>query len=86
MSRDGDDGRLPRAQIALGVVEHVSSLDGLLVRLDGVAGDYRRIVEQVEQSACMLGEDDLLLGAFDDGGEVDVEGFLDFLPGLLSLV
>jgi len=48
----------------------------------GVAWYDWCVVEEVEESSAVAREEHLLLCAFDDGGEVDVVGFLELLASL----
>ena len=72
----------PVAQVVLGVVEHLARLRRVLEGRARVAGDDGRVVEQVQQAPAVARQDGLLLGPLDDGGEVDVVGFLDLLACL----
>lgn len=57
---------------------------GVFERGAGVAGNDGGVVEEVEEAAAVAGEDDLLFGALDCGGEVEVVGFFELLAGLLG--
>lgn len=72
---------LPVPQTIFGVVQRLSRQLCLVVRWALFARDDGRVVEQVDKLARLRGEQDLLLGALDDGGGVDVVGFLEFLAG-----
>ena len=73
--------RLPLAQVLLGVVEDLARGLALGVRLALVARHDGGVVEQVDQLARLAGEQDLLLGALDDGGRVQVVCLLQLLAG-----
>jgi hypothetical protein len=62
--------------------QYISGLAGMFKRLAHVSWYYGSVIEEVEQTAAILGEDDLLLGSLNGGSEVDVEGLLDFLTSL----
>ena len=47
-----------------------------------VPGHDGGVVQQVEQATPVASEHDLLLGALDMSGEMDVVGFFKLLPGL----
>lgn len=73
--------RLPRSKALLGVVE---SLSGSLCGIVSGAFFTRHnggVVEHVDELTRLGGEEDLLLGALDDGGGVEVVCFLEFLAG-----
>lgn len=50
-------------------------------RLVGVSRNYGGIVKQVQQLSGLFGQQDLLLGALDDGSGLEVVGFLQLLAG-----
>lgn len=82
---DGFQMRLPCLQFLLGIVQHLASRVGMRKGLTLIARHDGGVVEVVQEPAPVLGEDDLLLGALDSGGEVDVVGFLELLPGLCQV-
>ena len=73
----------PFPEILFGVVEDLARLVGVLERGPRVARYDGGVVEEVQDAAAVAGEEDLLLGALDDGGEVDVVGFFQLLTGLI---
>ena len=79
---DRFDVGLPASELVFGVIEHLASFFAVLERLVGIARDNRRVIEEVEHAARLLGEDDLLFGALDGGRKVDVVGFLELLARL----
>lgn len=76
---DGLVGGLPGAKVLLGHVEDFSCGFLLCEGSVGVAGHDGGVVEQVEQLAGVLGQQDLLLGALNVGGHLDVVGLLYLL-------
>lgn len=73
--------RLPRPQTLFGVVERLPRSLGVGIRRALLAGHNGRVVEQVDELAGLSREQDLLLGALDDGCGVDVVGFFELLAG-----
>jgi len=71
--------RLPRSQTLFGIVECLSRGFGVGVRRALLAGHDGRVVEQVDELAGLSREQDLLLGALNDGCGVDVVGFFELL-------
>ena len=63
-------------------MEDLARLVSVLEGGSGVAWDNGGVVEEVEEAAAVAGEENLLLGALDDGGEVDVIGFFQLLTSL----
>jgi hypothetical protein len=70
---------LPRSKTLLGVVQRLPRGFGIGVDWALFAGHDGRVVEQVDELAGLGREQDLLLGALDDGCGVDVVGFLELL-------
>lgn len=70
---------LPRSQTLFGVIERLSRGFSVGVRWALLAGHDGRVVEQVDELARLGREQDLLLGALDDGRGVDIVGFLELL-------
>lgn len=70
---------LPCSQTLFGVVEGQSGGLSVGVRWALLAGHDGRVVKQVDELAGLGCEQDLLLGALDHGGGVDVVGFLELL-------
>ncbi len=81
--RDRLQARLPPPQILLGVVQDLARVLGVLERMARVAGNDGRVVEKVEQTATVAGQEGLLLRPFDSGGEVHVVGLFELLTGLV---
>lgn len=71
----------PGSELVFGNVQDFSC--GLSVREGGVdvSRDNGSVVNEVEQLPCVLGQQDLLLGALDDSGGVKVVGLLELLAG-----
>lgn len=76
--------RLPVAEQVFGNVEDLAASFNVLE--DGVCIPWYngRIVKEVEHAACLLGEDNLFLGALNSRSEVDIVGFLELLASLGS--
>ena len=72
-------------KLDLGFVQNLPSFVGVGEWLSDITRHDWSVVEQVQQSAAVSGEDDLLLSSFDCGGKVEIVGLLDLLSGL-SLV
>jgi hypothetical protein len=66
----------------LSVGQNLSRIVGVGKRLAHITRHDRGIVEEVQETTAVFGKDDLLLGSFDGGGEVDVVCLLDLLTGL----
>lgn len=79
----GDGGKvgLPLSQLNLSLVEDVLSHLGVLEGRVGITRNDGGVVKQLEQRAGVLGKQDLLLGALDDGSSVDVVCLLELLAG-----
>lgn len=73
---------LPISKFVLGVVEHLTSFFGMRKGRVRVTWDYRSVVDQVQNSTSLLGQDDLFLGALNCSSKVDIVGLLEFLAGL----
>ena len=67
-------------------MEDLARLVSVLERGPGVAWDDGGVIKEVQDAAAVAGQEDLLLGALDDGGEVDVVGFFQLLTGLFLIV
>lgn len=72
----------PCLQLLFGFSQDISGLGGMFKRLAHISWYYRSVIEEVEQTTTILGEDDLLLGSLNGGSKVDVESLLDFLTSL----
>jgi hypothetical protein len=71
----------PSPEGRLSIIQNLSRGKFLGVGGAVLSGDDGGVVQQAEQLAGVLGEQDLLLGALDDGCGVQVVGFLEFLAG-----
>lgn len=71
----------PAPQARFSIVQDLARDLGVLVRSALLAGHDGRVVQQVDEAAGLGCEEDLLLGALDDGGGVQVVGFFEFLAG-----
>lgn len=86
-ARDGlDFQRLPLTEVVLGVIENLSRSTPLLVALTSIARGDGAVVEQSEEAASVLGEDDLLLGPFNNGSELGGIRLLELLARLCRIV
>ena len=74
--------RAPEAQIFFGVDEDLACLVAVFEGGSCIAGHDGSVVEEVEETAAVAGEKDLLFGAFDCRREVEVVGFFELLAGL----
>ena len=54
-------------------------------RLAHIAWYHRRVVEEVQETAAMLREDNLLLSTLDGGCKVEVISLLELLSGLRAV-
>ena len=70
---------LPCPQTLFGIVERLSRGLSVGVRRALLARHDGSVVEQVDELAGLGCEQDLLLGALDDGRGVDIVGFLELL-------
>lgn len=77
--------RLPSLQLAFGLVQDIASFTSISEWLSDIAWDNRSVIQEVEKSATVLSEDDLLLGSLNGGGEVMVISLLQLLAGLRLL-
>lgn len=69
-------------ELTLSVVENVASFSTVGERLSNISGHNRSIIEKVQESATVFGEDDLLLCSLDGCGKVVVVGLLELLASL----
>lgn len=67
--------------MTIGLVQNLSECVAMLESLMLLARHNRCVIKVVQDLASSLGENDLLLGALDHGGSVDVKGLLEFLTG-----
>jgi hypothetical protein len=70
------------AKIILCVVQYLSCSFGALKSRACIARHDRGIIHEVYKPASVLGQDNLLLGAFNGSGKVVVVSFLELLTGL----
>lgn len=73
---------LPVAEVVFGVVEDLAGLGAVGVGLALVSWNDGAVVQKLEETAAVAGQDDLLLGALDRGEEFGVVGFLELLTSL----
>jgi hypothetical protein len=73
------------AKISLCVVEDLTSDLHAIERGMGVPWHDRGIVDEIQESTGVFGQDDLFLGALDGGCELKVVGLLEFLPCLVHV-
>jgi hypothetical protein len=78
--------RLPVTELVFSGVEDLATRFDILEDGVYIAWYDRGVVKEVKHAACLLGEDDLFLGALDSGGEVDIVGFLELLASLWSII
>lgn len=74
---------MPGLELAFGLVQNVSSFACVGKRLSNITGYDWSIVKEVQKSATISGKDDLFLGSFDGGCEVQIVGFLELLACLI---
>lgn len=72
---------LPYSETFLGVTQCLSSCLRVGVRRAFFARHNGSVVEQVDELACLGCEQNLLLGALDDGSSVNIVGLLELLAG-----
>lgn len=73
--------RDPSPEVILGDVQNLSCSLGVRVSRVRISGHNGRVINEVEQLSCILGQKDLLLGTLDDGGSVSIVGLLELLTG-----
>lgn len=69
-------------ELALSIVENVAGFRTVSEGLSDVSWHNGSVVEEVQQSATVPGQDDLLLCSLNGGGKVMVIRFLELLAGL----
>lgn len=72
---------LPCSKTILSVAQRLPCNFRVVVDWALLAGHDGSVVKEVDELACLGCEQDLLLGALDDGRGVDVVGFLELLTG-----
>jgi len=82
VGRDRLDVKSVSLEIGLCVVEDLTSGLDFRKRSVGVAGHDGSVVDEVQEAASMLGQDDLLLCAFDGSCKVLVVSLLELLARL----
>lgn len=82
MGRDVFEVWCPVLEVVFCVIQDLASLARMFVRGANVAWNNGAVVEEVEDTATMAGEDDLLLGALDGCSEFGGVCFLEFLTSL----
>jgi hypothetical protein len=78
---DGLDVGSPGSELVFGDVQDFSCSLGVRECGVDISRNDRSVVNEVEQLSCVLGQQDLLLGALDDSGGVKVVGLLELLAG-----
>lgn len=73
---------LPCPQFILCIIQDLLSLLTHSICWVRITGYDRSVVQETDESPALLGQENLLLGTLDGGGEVEVVGFLEFLAGL----
>lgn len=76
--------RLPVLEVIFSIVQDLSSLCAVVVRALLLAGHNGAVVEELEETATVTGQDDLLLGTLDCGKEFGVVGLLELFTSLTS--
>lgn len=73
--------RLPGSETFLGIIQCLPC--GLRAVVCGtfLSGNNGGIVEEIDELSCLGGEQDLLLGALNDGCSVKIVSFLELLSG-----
>lgn len=75
---------LPIANVVLGVAQDLTRLCTVLVGDTRVSGHDWGVVEELQEAAAMLGQDDLLLGSLNCGSELAGVRCLEFLTSLFT--
>lgn len=73
---------LPAAKLVFGVVEDLASMLGICELWMSIAGDDGCVVKKIDNTASLLCQNDLLLGALDRRRKVDVICLLELLTRL----
>jgi hypothetical protein len=73
---------LPILQVVFGIIEDLAGLIGVLPWWANIAWNNGSVIEEVEETTAVAGEDDLFLGSFDGGSKFGGVGFLQLLAGL----
>jgi len=74
--------RLPCSQVLFRVVQYLARSLLFLECWVCVTGHDGSVVKEVQDATRVFGKQDLLLGALDGGGQVEVVGFLELLTRL----
>ena len=53
--------RLPLPEVIFTIIEDLAGLSSMLVNWASISWDNRRVIQEFQETATMLGEDDLLL-------------------------
>jgi hypothetical protein len=72
-------------KVTLGIVEDYTCGLCLCKGRMSVTWDNRGVVDQVQKSTSMFGQDNLLLGPFNGGREVEIVCLLELLAGLVKV-
>lgn len=73
---------LPIFQIIFSVVQNLSGLCAVAVWAALITRNDRAVIEELQETAAVAGEDDLLLGALNGGDEFGVIRLLELLTSL----
>jgi hypothetical protein len=73
---------IPIAEVFFRIVENLPGCLTMEVRGMGITRNDGGVIEEVDETASLLGEQNLLLGACNGGSSVEVEGFLELLTSL----
>lgn len=76
------DVKTPFAQVLLGIIEDLASLVAVHELRASVARNDRCVIEEVQKTTAVTGENDLFFGALDGSGELCGVGLLKFLASL----
>ncbi len=79
------DLQAPVAQILLGIVENLACLWSMLKRWTIVSWDDWGVIEEVEKTAAVARENNLLLGTLNCGSKLGGIGLLELLASLITI-
>ena len=74
--------RFPMTEIILSILEDLASQGLMVIRLACIARNDGSVVNVVEQATSMASQNGLLLGALNNGRQVDIIGLLQLLTSL----
>lgn len=75
----------PVAQVVLGVVENLPGLLGMVISRTHIAWDDGRVIEELQESSAMLGQDNLLFGPLDGSSKLGLVSLLELLSSLQDI-